>query len=34
VLEKSPHLEPDLTLSNTLAQRKAKKLLARVDEFF
>jgi hypothetical protein len=24
----------DLTLSNTLAQRKAKKLLAQVDEFF
>lgn len=34
VLEKSPHIEPDLTLSNTLAQRKAKKLLARVDEIF
>jgi hypothetical protein len=34
VLETSTHLEPDLTLSNTLAQRKAKKLLARVDEFF
>jgi hypothetical protein len=34
VLETSPHIEPDLTLSNTLAQRKAKKLLARVDEFF
>ncbi len=34
VLEASPHIEPDLTLSNTLAQRKAKKLLARVDEFF
>ncbi len=34
VLEKSPHIEPDLTLSNTLAQRKARKLLARVDEFF
>jgi hypothetical protein len=34
VLETSPHVEPDLTLTNTLAQRKAKKLLARVDEFF
>jgi hypothetical protein len=34
VLETSPNIEPDLTLSNTLAQRKAKKLLARVDEFF
>jgi len=34
VLETSPAIEPDLTLSNTLAQRKAKKLLARVDEFF
>lgn len=34
VLEASPDIEPDLTLSNTLAQRKAKKLLARVDEFF
>jgi hypothetical protein len=34
VLETSSSIEPDLTLSNTLAQRKAKKLLARVDEFF
>ena len=34
VLETSPAIEPDLTLSNTLAQRKAKKLLAKVDEFF
>lgn len=34
VLETSPQIEADLTLSNTLAQRKAKKLLARVDEFF
>jgi hypothetical protein len=34
VLETSPRIEPDLTLSNTLAQRKARKLLARVDEFF
>jgi len=33
-LETSADIEPDLTLSNTLAQRKAKKLLARVDEFF
>jgi hypothetical protein len=34
VLETSARIEPDLTLANTLAQRKAKKLLARVDEFF
>jgi len=34
VLETSARVEPDLTLANTLAQRKAKKLLARVDEFF
>jgi tetratricopeptide (TPR) repeat protein len=26
--------EPDLTLSNTLAHQKAKKLLSQVDEFF
>ncbi len=34
VLETSPQIEPDLTLSNTIAQRKARKLLDRVDEFF
>jgi hypothetical protein len=34
VLETSARVEPDLTLANTLAQRKAKKLLAGVDEFF
>jgi hypothetical protein len=34
VLETPAQVEPDLTLANTLAQRKAKKLLARVDEFF
>jgi len=34
VLETPAQVDPDLTLSNTLAQRKAKKLLARVDEFF
>jgi hypothetical protein len=34
VLETSAQVEPHLTLANTLAQRKAKKLLARVDEFF
>ena len=34
VLETSPQVEPDLTLSNTLAQRRARKLLAGVDEFF
>ncbi len=34
VLETPAQVDPDLTLANTLAQRKAKKLLARVDEFF
>lgn len=34
VLETPAHIEADLTLSNTLAQRKAKRLLAQVDEFF
>ncbi len=34
VLETSADQEPELTLANTLAQRKAKKLLDRVDEFF
>lgn len=34
VLETPASIEPDLTLPNTLAQRKAKKLLAQVDEFF
>ena len=34
VLETSARIEPDLTLANTLAQRKAQKLLSRVDEFF
>ena len=34
VLATSAQVEPDLTLANTLAQRKAKKLLAQVDEFF
>ena len=34
VLESSADAEPDLTLANTLAQRKARKLLAQVDEFF
>ena len=34
VLETSARVEPDLTLANTLAQRKATKLLAQVDEFF
>ena len=34
VLETPAGIEPDLTLANTLAQRKAKKLLAQVDEFF
>jgi hypothetical protein len=34
VLETPASTEPDLTLANTLAQRKAKALLAQVDEFF
>jgi hypothetical protein len=34
VLATPAGVEPDLTLANTLAQRKAKKLLSRVDEFF
>jgi hypothetical protein len=34
VLETPAHAEPELTLANTLAQRKARKLLERVDEFF
>jgi hypothetical protein len=34
VLETSARVEPDLTLANTLAQRKARKLMAQVDEFF
>ncbi len=34
VLDTPASIEPDLTLPNTLAQRKAKKLLAQVDEFF
>lgn len=34
VLESPAGVEPDLTLANTLAQRRAKKLLAQVDEFF
>ncbi len=34
VLKTSADREPELTLANTLAQRKAKKLLDQVDEFF
>jgi hypothetical protein len=34
VLESRADAEPDLTLSNTLAQRRAQKLLAQADEFF
>jgi len=34
VLESRADAEPDLTLSNTLAQRRAKKLLTQADEFF
>jgi hypothetical protein len=34
VLETPADIEPDLTLANTLAQRKAKKLMSQVDELF
>jgi hypothetical protein len=34
VLETPAAIEPDLTLANTLAQQKAKKLLGQVDDFF
>ncbi len=34
VMESRADAEPDLTLANTLAQRKAKRLLAQADEFF
>jgi hypothetical protein len=34
VLQSPAGIEPDLTLANTLAQRKARKLLERTDEFF
>jgi hypothetical protein len=34
VLESPAGVEPDLTLANTLAQRKAKRLLAQADDFF
>jgi hypothetical protein len=34
VLETPADREPELTLANTLAKRKAKKLLSQVDEFF
>ncbi len=34
VLETPAAIEPDLTLANTLAQQKAKRLLDQVDEFF
>jgi len=34
VLESPAGVEPELTLANTLAQRRAKKLLAQADEFF
>jgi hypothetical protein len=34
VLDTPADIEPDLTLANTLAKRKANKLLSRVDEFF
>jgi TRAP transporter T-component len=34
VLDTPASVEPDLTLANTLAQQKAKKLLDQVDEYF
>jgi hypothetical protein len=34
VLDTPATVEPDLTLANTLAQQKAKKLLEQIDEFF
>jgi hypothetical protein len=34
VLATPAGIDPDLTLANTLAQRKAKKLMSQVDEFF
>ncbi len=34
VLSTPADSDPDLTLINTLAQQKAKKLLAQVDDFF
>ena len=34
VLATPASIDPDLTLANTLAQRKAKKLMSQVDEFF
>ena len=34
VLETPADVEPDLTLANTLAQRKAKRLLGQINEFF
>jgi tetratricopeptide (TPR) repeat protein len=34
VLQSPAGTEPDLTLANTLAQRKARKLLEQTDEFF
>jgi hypothetical protein len=34
VLETPASIEPDLTLANTLAQRRAKKLMSQMDEFF
>jgi hypothetical protein len=34
VLETPAAIEPDLTLANTLAQQKAKRLLDQVNEFF
>jgi len=34
VLETPPDISPDLTLLNTVAQKKAKELLSRVEEYF
>jgi hypothetical protein len=34
VLETPPNIEPDLTLFNTVAQKRAKEMLAHVKEYF
>ena len=34
VLSLPADMDPDLTLVNTLAQQKAKRLLEQVDDFF
>ena len=34
VLESPPDVSPDLTLLNTVAQKRAKELLSHVEEYF